>query len=242
MKTITHFFKLNTTFQLKPLCTRLSDLLLTIGALLWSPLHLSQRQAVLDYFQRIQSRVTLEVKIGRIAVQSHCANKRHLVGDSFLILGGLAIFFHQVFNESAPDHIQHYGNNFHLFYTLRPFIMLVLWSVTSYCYSTNKSGLIIFTTLQSAGWLGIIHYSFFVHDYYSYHSWPLWSMWFLAVGLGVGFMMAVDHLVYVWEHKIKGNHKRFVMLAEHRDKIDAETRERMLTDNLNEYRNLYKNY
>lgn len=235
MKTQSHFFT-----DYKPLCKKLNNLLFAIGALLWSPLHLSQRQAVLNFIQTIQSRATLVAKIGLIAVRAHVANKRHLVGDMFLVLGGCAVFFHQFFNESAPDHIQHYGNSFHLFYTLRPFIMLLMWSVTSYCYSTSKSGMIIFTVLHSAGWLGIIHYSFFVHDYYSYHSWPIWSMWFLAAALGVGFMLAVDHLVYIWSHKKTGNHARLVGIAEMN--LPLEEKDEILRGLANEYREMYKKY
>lgn len=237
MKTLTHFFT-SDTIQFKPLCKKLNNLLFAIGALLWSPLHLSQQQALSNFIQKVLSHVTLAVKIGLIAVRAHFANKSYLVGDIFLMIGGIAIFFHQVFNEATPDHLQHYGNYFHLFYTLRPFIMLVCWSVTSYCYSTSKSGLIIFTVLHSAGWLGIIHYSFFVHDYYSYHSWPIWSMWVLAAALGIGFMLAVDHLVYIWSHKKTGNHARLVGVAEM--DMPFEKKDEILRGLANEYREMYK--
>jgi hypothetical protein len=180
---------------------------------------------------------------GRAALMAHVSNKRHLVGDVFIVIGVFGLVFHQIFSESARDMKWYYVNWYYFFYTIRPFVMMLFWSVAAFMYSSNHSGKIVFSLFYCAAILGIIHYSFFVHDYKSYHSFPVWGVWIMAGAIGIGFLSTVNHLVFVWEHKIKGNHKRFVGLAEMDvTKVDRDLRDRMLSDNANEYRNLYKNY
>lgn len=115
-------------------------------------------------------------------------------------------------------------------------------AVLYYWPSKSKSVYIIFTVLHSLCWLGIIHYSLLVYDFNSFHSYPHWSYWVLAGSFGLGFVLAADHLVYVYEHKIKGNHKRAIGIGEMDDSVDAETKLRLLKDVANEYRRLYTNY
>lgn len=187
----------------------------------------------------MMSRAQLGLEIGRIAVRAHLANERHLVGDIFLLIGVIAIFFHQFFPEGPNDRTWYYTNWFYFFYALRPFLILLFWSVTSYLYSTKKSGLIIFTVLHSAAWLGILHYSCFVYDYESYHSIPAWDIIVLALAFGVGFILAVEHMVYVWEHKRKGNHCRFVGIAE--ADLPAEMKAEIGMSLAKEFREIKKN-
>lgn len=180
--------------------------------------------------------------LGLAAFRAHVAVSKFLVGDVFICLGGLSLVFHQLFSSTVIDQDWYYLNWFYFLYALRPFVMGLFFSVAAYCYASKTTGRMLFGVMHCIAWCGIIHYSFFVHDFATYHSFPMWSVWLLAAAWGVGFILGVHHLAYLWEHKWKGNHKRFVMLAEHRDSIDPETRERMLTNNLNEYRNLYKHY
>lgn len=188
--------------------------------------------------------VNLVRQIGRSAVLAHVANKRHLVGDIFLLIGVGAIFFHQIFDPRPWDHSWYFTNWFFFFEDLMWWMLLLFGSVATLFYwpSKSKSVYIVFTTLHSIGWLVIIHKSFFVTDFTSFHSLPVWDMWIVAASFGIGFILAVDHLAYVWEHKTKGNHKRFVMLAEHKETIDRKELDRMLANNVNEYHSLYKHY
>lgn len=167
----------------------------------------------------LKGHVPQGLKIGRAAVLSHLANVRHLVGDIFLFLGLVSFFLHQFFPEPPNNHSWYYTNWFYFIYTLRPYLMLLFWSLAILYYwpTANKSVYIIFTVLHSAGILGIIHYSFFVYDDKTFHTFPAWDIILMALSFGVGFVVTADHLVYLWEHKRKGNHARFVGLAE----IDA---------------------
>lgn len=184
------------------------------------------------------------LRIGRVAVLAHVNNSRHLVGDVFITLVGFSFFLHQFFSMNPWDESWYYTNWFYYLRTLRPWMMGMFATLAMLYYwpSKSKSVYIVFTALHSLCLLGFFHFAFLVYDYYSFHSVPAWSFWVFAFSIGTGFVLASDHLVYVFEHKIKGNHKRFVMLEEHKAKLDAETRQRMLTSNLNEYHNLYKNY
>jgi hypothetical protein len=205
---------------------------------------LSSDLAVKKKMLSLWSRVSLALKTGQTASRSLCLNSRFLVGSMFLIMAVGSIFLYLLFDENADDRSWYYTGWFFFFRTLRMWMVLTFAPLAILYYVPSKSKIvyIVATVFTSCGILGIIHYSFFVHDYYSFHSFPVWSMWVLALSFGMGFVLAADHLVYVFEHKIKGNHKRFVMLEEHRDKIDAATRQRMLQDNLNEYRRIYTHY
>lgn len=207
----------------------------------WQPSP-QQLDALKIYLTNHVSRV---LAIGRIAVVTHLSNSRHLVGDAFIVLAVVSFFLHQFFSMEPWDKSWYYTNWFYFLRTLRPWMMGLFGtlSVLYYWPYKNKSVYIVFTVLHSLCWLGIIHYSLLVYDFNSFHSYPHWSYWVLAGAVGIGFVLASDHLVYVYEHKIKGNHKRFVGLAEmDTTKVDPELRDRLLRDNANEYRRLYTNY
>ncbi len=190
---------------------------------------------------KIWSLVNLGLEIGLIAVRSHLSNKRHLVGDAFLLIGGVCFVFYQFFPESPDDRSWYYTNYFYLFRTLRPWMIGLFWSVTSYCYSSGKSGQIIFTVIHTGAWCGLIHYSFFVYDYDSFHSFPMWSVVVLGLAFALGFIFATNHLVYVWEHKKRGNHARIVGLIE-RDNIPEEIKAPLYKQLAREFRNLHTQY
>lgn len=197
----------------------------------------------LEPWYSLVSHVLPALKIGRAALQAHVSNKRHLVGDVFICLGGFSLVFHQLFSKSVMDLQWYYVNWYYFFYAVRPFVMGLFFSVSAYCYASKTSGMMLFGVMHCIAWCGIIHYSFFVYDFTTYHSFPIWSVWLLAFGWGTGFLLGVHHLAYLWEHKWKGNHKRFVGLAEmDLTKVDRDLRDRMLRDNANEYRNMYKHY
>jgi hypothetical protein len=181
----------------------------------------------------------------RAALRTHLCNSRHLVGDAFIVLTVVSFFLHQFFSMEPWDHSWYYTNWFYFLRTLRPWMIGLFGTLAVLYYwpSKNKSVYIVFTVLHSLCWLGIIHYTLLVYDFNSFHSYPHWSYWVMAGAVGIGFVLASDHLVYVYEHKIKGNHKRFVGLAEmDTTKVDPELRDRLLRDNANEYRRLYTNY
>ena len=221
---------------LQDLCGSLLQYLLS-----WPHL-LQQWDVKMDYFQ---SRANQALVLGRTVVLSHVRNSRHLVGDVFIGLVAISFFLHQFFPMEPWDHSWYYTNWFYFLRTLRPWMMGLFGTLAILYYwpSKNKSVYILFTALHSLCWLGIIHYSFLVNDFASFHSYPYWSYWVIAGFVGMGFVLAADHLVYVFEHKIKGNHKRFVGLAEmDTTKVDRDLRDRLLRDNANEYRKLYTNY
>lgn len=205
---------------------------------------LPSRVSLADVKTMLLSRASQVLKTGHTASRAHCSNARHLTGDVFLVLTVLAFFFRYFFSPLEDDRSWYYTGWFYFFGTLRPWIMgcFATLAVLYYWPKNKKSVYILFTVLHSLCLLGVIHFSFLVHDYNSFHSYPAWGFWFIALFAGTGFVFSAEHLVYVFEHKIKGNHKRWVMLQQHKDKIEPNTRERMLADNLNEYHQIYTHY
>lgn len=151
---------------------------------------------------------------GLTAVRSHLANKRHVMGDAFLVVGVGCIFLHKLFPIDPWMKGWYYTNWYYYFEDQFWGYCLLFWSVTAYMYASEKSGRIIFFVLHVAGWLCVYHFYFEVYDYNSYHSFPIWYAWILCLTLATGFITVVDHLVYVWEHKTKGILCRFVGLVE----------------------------
>jgi hypothetical protein len=236
MKNETQQFQFFQRFKIQPLCESIFQ-----SSIFWSAWQSVQR-FVPVIISLLTHHVRQGLSIGLAAFRAHAAVSKYLVGDVFIVLGVFGLFLHQFFSPTVIDKDWYYLNWFYFLYAIRLFTVMLFLSVAAWLYSSKHSGLIFFVVIHCAAWLGVIHHSFFVYDFKSYHAVPIWQAWVIAASFGTGFLLAVNHLVYVWEHKIKGNHKRFVMLAEHGDKIDPETRQRMLSDNLNEYRNLYKNY
>lgn len=236
MKSITrNFFDFyKTPLQLKSLCERLLQYFLSSP--LWRWVSLARTT--------LSNHVSQVLRTGRSAAKAHLSNSRHLVGDVFLLAACGSFVLYHFFPSDPWDKNWYYTNWFYFLRTLRPWMIGLFATVAILFYwpKKSKSVYIVFTILHSLCWLGIIHYAFLVNDYKSFHSYPSWSYWVLAGSFGMGFMLCAEHLVFVFEHKIKGNHKRWVMLEEHKEKLDRETRERMLANNLNEYKNLYTNY
>jgi hypothetical protein len=181
----------------------------------------------------------------RRASMSLLSNSRYLVGGIMLIMVVISFYLPQFFSgfKSLRDYTWYYRNWYYQIYALRPWMMALFGSVALLYFwpSKSKSVYIVFTLFHAVAWLEIIHLSFFTFDDPSFHAIPLWSVFVMAGSFATGFVVASDHLVYVFEHKIKGNHKRFVGLAEMTG-VDPELRDRMLKDNANEYRRLYTNY
>lgn len=221
-------------FKIQPLCESLLQYLLSVPS--WC--------LQSDVKTMLLSRASRVLKTGRTASLAHLSNARHLTGDVFIALAVLSFFFRYFFSPLEDDRSWYYTGWFYFFGTLRPWMIGVFGTLALLYYwpKKSKSVYIVFTSLHSLCLLGVLHYSFNVHDYDSFHSYPAWGFWLLAAEFGIGCVLAADHLVYVFEHKIKGNHKRWVMLEEHKSKLDAATHQRMLRNNLNEYHQLYTHY
>lgn len=220
----------------KPITTKCVSTLQKLSSLF----SLRSLQRVICY---VTNHAPQALQLGRVAVTSHLANVRHLVGDIFLFMGLVGFFLHQFFPEPPNDHSWYYTNWFYFIYTLRPYIVLLFWSLAVLYYwpKANKSVYIIFTVLHSSGWLGLIHYSFFVYDDKTFHTFPAWDIVLMALSFGIGLVMCADHLVYLWEHKRKGNHARFVGLAEMKG-LPIEDKEPMFDELTKEYRLLNSKY
>lgn len=225
-------FLSNNKFNLQPLCeSTLQKLLpsrlfsLLEHAICYAKNHVNQAQAY-----------------GRSAVLSHLANVRHLVGDIFLFMGLVGFFLHQFFPIEPDDRTWYYTNWFFFLRTLRYPLIILFWSMATLYYwpKANKSVYIIFTVIHSFGWLMIIHYSFFVYDYKTFWMIPAWDIMLMALSFGIGFVMCADHLVYLWEHKRKGNHARLVGIAE--INIPLEQKDLHLKSLAAEYRLLNSKY
>jgi hypothetical protein len=173
------------------------------------------------------------------AVMAHLSNGWYLVGDIFLGLGAVAFFFHQFFSEPITvDANWYYQNWFYFFYTLRPFECLVLGSLAVWCYWPSKSNTvyIVMGVLQSLGWLGIFHYSFFVYDYKTFHMIPFWDVWVMAGSWAVGVMLSAHYVVHRYNHWIRGNHMRFVGVGEM--DVPVELKGKLVETLAKEYREL----
>lgn len=183
--------------------------------------------------------VPLDIRAGlSVPIREIHANSRLLVGVGLLVVGMISIVFHYLFDKAARDYNWYYLNLYYLFYTIRPYIVIVFWSLSFFFFAPKKYTLAIipFAIAQGFGWWNIMHYSFFVHSNGQFHAFPHWSLVACGISLGFSFTMCADELVYRWEHKRNGNHARFVGLAE----IDApyEVKDQKMKILAKEYREL----
>lgn len=204
MNSSTDFFQLKT--KTKPLTKWENHL-----KLLW-PLLRSLLQACLP--TELQAPAHLAIQNGLSVLRS---NKRKVVGFVLLMVGVFGIFSHQLFfNEAVRDHSWYYLNWYYLVFTLRPYIVLLFWSAGFILFIPTQYRLafIPFSLANSFAWIGLLHYSFFVDSNESFHAFPEWSIIVASVALGFTVIMSLESLAYWLNHKVRGNHSRFVGIAE----------------------------
>lgn len=148
---------------------------------------------------------------GRVVLKEIASNKRHLVGGLFLLSGVLAISFHQFFlNEGLRDFSWYYVNSHYFYFTLRPYIILILWSAGFVLLIPTKYKLsfIPFSLAHSLGWIGMLHYSLFVNSNKSFHAFPNWYCLVIGLCVGFAFIMSLDYLCYRKYHMKDGTLSR----------------------------------
>jgi len=195
---------------------------------------------VMDLSQQLSSLVRPALQYGLSATKAHLANKAHVIGDILLILGVVSFFFYQIFPEAGHDNDWYYGNWYYYFFSVRVFLIFIFWGSANYLYSNSKTYRFANYLILCSGIVGFAHYSFFVTDDVTYHELPLWWVILFGVAAGFGFIQSLKQLVYIWEHKKKGNHARFVGVAE--QDMPEELRDTFLKSLAKEYRELNKHY
>lgn len=164
-----------------------------------------------------------------------------LLGYVMLGVGALTIFAHQIFfDESVRDYNWIYLNWYYYFFTNRLFLVLIFWSVGFFVFVPANSSLAIIpaSLFQSAGWIGLVHNSFFVQTNEQFLEWPHWSVWVMGASFAIGILLTVKYHLYWWNHKCRGNHARFAGLAEMN--IPIEQKEAMFKSLAKEYRKINK--
>lgn len=160
-------------------------------------------------------------------------NKRHLVGLVLLLLGVVSWFVNQWVSDPITDDHRVcrllgftmeqcnketgwcYTSWFYYLETIRTGVVFVLWSLAGILYVPIKKSvaLIPFSLFNAFGWLWIYHFSFEVHSYSTYHLLPEQSIIYAGIALGFAVVISSNYLLYWANHKMRGNHARFVGVA-----------------------------
>lgn len=171
------------------------------------------------------------------------SNKRHIVGLVLLVVGAVQIFAGQIVSDpySEPHDVCRflqftteqcvkdsgwcYVSWFYYLETVRMPIALIVWSVAGILFIPIRYSLafIPFALFNAAGWIWLIHYSFFTHSYDTYHMFPYWQIIALGVFLGFGVVMTADHLLYWYNHRYLASEKRLLTLYNGADLLDDAT-------------------
>lgn len=197
--------------------------LLSLLASLFTPAIIHAHRVILD---------------GRDALKELLNNRRHFIGGVLLVVGVFSILFHQLFlNEAARDWNWYYVNWYYYYFTIRPYVLLILWSSAFILFTPTKFSLafIPFSIVQAAGWCMILHYSIFVNSNQSFHEIP--NAYCIVIGLSLGFsiIMSLDYLLYRHHHITRNILSSFVGLAEMN--APAESKEEMYKQLAVNYRN-----
>lgn len=168
--------------------------------------------------------------------------KRKVVGCVLLVVGVFGVFSHQLlFNEADRDYTWYYLNWYYFLFTLRPWIVLTIWSAAFILFIPKKYTLafIPFSLFNSIGWCGLLHYSFFVDSNESFHTLPAWPIIVAGLVLGFSIVMSLDALLYWYNHKALGNWCRHVGITEMKG-LTPEQKEPMYQSLAKEFRQIQK--
>jgi hypothetical protein len=239
-----HYYKLQSQCGRVPLLKSLSRL------------SLSRQSLPLTFVSR-------EVQDGRDACAALFNNTRGLVGNGLLVVGVFAIIFHQLFlNESPRDWAWFFINDYYFYSSIKLYVALVFWSIAFLLLSPAKWKIayIPFSLVSSFAFLEIIHISFFIDStqlaaiYHQYgfkstqyqheakrlndlfNTVPVWYVFVMAIALGFGFVKSFDYLLYRFHHVLRGNHTRFVGMAENKS-LTPEQKESIFDTLSIEFRN-----
>lgn len=188
----------------------------------------------------LSSHVRPVLQYGLSAIKAHWGNKSHVIGDILILLGVVSFFIYLLFPEPGHDANWYYGNWFYYFFSVRIYLILIFWGTANYFYTESKTYKFINYLKLSGGLVGLTHYSFFVTDDVSYHEFNLWWVIAVCISVGFGIIQSLQHLVYIWEHKAKGNHCRFVGVAE--QDLPIQQKDRIFKQLAREYRDLRNHY
>ena len=163
------------------------------------------------------------VAAGPVALNELATNTRHLIGLGFGMVGGVSIFLHLLFDEAARDLSWYYVNWFYFFFDLRLWFVLIFFSFSFLLCTPAKFKLAVvaYSIPSSAGFIGLIHYSFFVSSFESYHSLPVWYVLMIGAALGFGFCFTINYLCYRKYHLKDGSVARVIGILNTPDVDDA---------------------
>lgn len=169
-------------------------------------------------------------------------SSRCLVGFGLVAVGVTSIFLHRLLFSEGVRTDWYYTNAYYFYFTIRPYVVSVIWSVAFLLLSPNTRAfhLICFCLWNSVGWAGIIHYSFFVDSNETFHTFPQWEVLAAALVCGVSVVLSMNYHLYVENHKMRGNHTRFVGVAEM--DLPIEQKETMYKSLAKEFRRFQKQY
>lgn len=203
---------------------------------------------LLEWLRVVTSQVLRSVRLDTLATLNAWAqvirrtNRRTIVGFRMVAVGIVAIFLHRLLFSEGVRTDWYYTNNYYFYFTIRPYVVSVIWSIAFLLLSPNTRAfhLICFALWNAAGWAGVIHYSFFVDSNETFHLFPQWEVVASAIALGFSVVLSMNYHLYVENHKMRGNHTRFVGLAEM--DLPAESKEQMYKSLAKEFRQFEKQY
>ena len=160
-----------------------------------------------------------------VSVSEIVNNKRYTAGVFFLlILAPLSSIFYRVFNPAVVND-WYYVNNFYFFYTLSPYIMLLLASVGIFLLFPVKCKTSYLATVWPAGYAiaKIIFFSLFVHTNEQFMQAAPWFLLIIGVLSAFGFLLTSDYLLYRKYHLRDGTIARMQGIIK-MPGVDAKTK------------------
>jgi hypothetical protein len=200
---------------------------------LWQLLSLSEPSlSTLSMIPAI--RVTLR---GLVASRELVTNARLFMGFGFMLVGLGSSLLYLSFDSNLIDQKWYYINWYYFLYTIKEELMLGFWAVGTFLFipSKYKLGFIPCTLLLSYSVATIMHYSFFVNSNETFHAGIPLSIIVSAVSLSLGVIISMDYLTYRYHHLSRGNHSRFVGVAEMN--LSPDQKEELYKALAKEYRN-----
>jgi len=184
------------------------------------------------------------IQTGLVAYKHVLSNRRYTAGVVFLlILAPLSSIFYRVFNPAVIDLQWYYANWYYFFYTISPYLMLLFASVGIFLLFPQKCKTSYLATVWPAGFAisKIIFFAFFVNDTKQFHSAAPWFLLIISGFAAIGFILAVDYLLYRKYHLLNGTFARIAGIIK-MPGVDAQTKIRLLEHEEVELENFNQRY
>lgn len=178
------------------------------------------------------------------AMKEVLSNNRYTAGLIFLaVIAPLSSIFYQLFNPAATVEGWYYVNQYYFFYTLSPWVMLLIASTGIFLLFPVKCKTSYLATVWPAGYAiaKLIYFGLFVHTNQQFHQAAPWFILLTGLLTAAGFLISMDYLLYRKYHLKHGTMARIIGIIK-APGIPAADKMRLLEDQSLELENFNQRY